>query len=47
MSWFQELRRNRNITFPSIYMSALVTVLSYFREIDEGSDEDMLDKDFC
>lgn len=44
MSWFQELRRNRNITFPSIYMSALITVLSYFREIDEGSDEDMLDK---
>lgn len=44
MSWFQELRSNRNITFPSIYMSSLITVLSYFRDIDEGSDENTLDK---
>lgn len=44
MSWFQDLRRNKNITFPSIYMSSLVTVLSYFREVDEVSDDNTLDK---
>ena len=37
MSWFQEIRSNRNVTFPSIYMSTLVTVLSYFRELEEDN----------
>lgn len=37
MSWFQEIRSNRNVTFPSIYMSTLVAVLSYFRELEEDN----------
>ena len=44
MSWFQELRSKRNVTFPSIYMSSLITVLSYFRELDEASNGDIDDR---
>ena len=31
---FRALRNNKNMTFPSVYLSALITVLSYFSEVD-------------
>ena len=31
---FRALRNNKNLTFPSVYLSALITVLSYFGEVD-------------
>ena len=34
----EKLRSNKNITFPSIYLSSLVSVLSDFRELDEMYD---------
>ena len=34
---FRALRNNKNMTFPSVYLSALITVLSYFNEVDSES----------
>ena len=31
---FRGLRNNNNMVFPSVYLSALITVLSYFNEVD-------------
>ncbi len=35
---FRSLRSNRNVTFSSLFLSSLITVLSYFKEIDEDQD---------
>lgn len=35
MAWFHQLRSDRNITLPSVYMSSLIAVLAQFKDYDE------------
>lgn len=39
MSLFHQLRSNRNITFPSVYMSSLITVLALIKEYTDNNEE--------
>lgn len=39
ISWFHQLRSNRNITFPSVYMSSLISVLAQVKEYTDNNEE--------